>query len=168
MTALCRLQLLQRTLRSPSAARKSGLPRITHGTTRHQTRSHNAAQHTVVCDASVTRNRARNLFFQDVPLVEFVCSVFTLIQDESYRRRFRSLLLRSCDRFLGLITRLCLLKQQTSKQLIASEHLLLSDSDFACHVLNLQFSRRRTEARIHRQSGSPPPTPLPSAVLEAS
>ena len=36
------------------------------------------------------------LFFEDVPLVEFMYLVFTRMSGESYRRRLRSLLLYLC------------------------------------------------------------------------
>ena len=39
------------------------------------------------------------ILFEDVPLVEFMCLVFTRMPGESYRRRLRSLLLCLCDVF---------------------------------------------------------------------
>ena len=46
------------------------------------------------------------LWFEDVPLVEFMYLVFTRMPGESYRRRLRSLLLCLCDVFRTLINSL--------------------------------------------------------------
>ena len=43
---------------------------------------------------------------EDVPLVEFMCLIFTRMPGESYRRRLRSLLLCLCDVFRALINSL--------------------------------------------------------------
>ena len=43
------------------------------------------------------------MFFEDVPLVEFMYPVFTRIPGESYRRRLWSLLLHLCYEFRALI-----------------------------------------------------------------
>ena len=43
------------------------------------------------------------ILFEDVPLVESMYLVFTRMPGESYRRRFRSLLLCSCYVFRALI-----------------------------------------------------------------
>ena len=45
-------------------------------------------------------------FFESVPLVECMYRVLTRMPGESYRRRFRSLLLRLCDVFRALINSL--------------------------------------------------------------
>ena len=42
--------------------------------------------------------------YEDAPLVKFMCLVFTRIPGESYRMRFRSLLLYLCQVFGALIT----------------------------------------------------------------
>ena len=44
--------------------------------------------------------------FEDVPLEEFMCLVFTRMPGESYRRRLRSSLLCACDDFRVLINSL--------------------------------------------------------------
>ena len=44
--------------------------------------------------------------FEDIPLVEFMCLVFTRVPGESYRRRLGSLLLCPCDDFRALINSL--------------------------------------------------------------
>ena len=46
------------------------------------------------------------VLFEDVPLVEFMCLVFTRMPGESYRRRLTSLLLCLCDVFRALISSL--------------------------------------------------------------
>ena len=79
--------------------------------------------------------------FEDVPLVEFTCLVFTRTPGESYCRRLRSLLLYLCYVYRALINSLVCKKQKQNKK---TEHIYDTPPKWSCCNLLLKEQTNTT------------------------